>query len=66
MLNVGGLKRQQVLSEGSYPTESFGDHAGRLLRSINKAGRIWGDGFTPKVIWAIVKPLSTLAQDGCV
>jgi len=26
-----------------------------LLRSINKAGRIWGDGFTPKVIWAIVK-----------
>ncbi len=26
-----------------------------LLRSINKAGRIWGHGFTPKVIWAIVK-----------
>src|SRR6267378_954525 len=22
---------------------------------INKAGRIWGHGFTPKVIWAIVK-----------
>jgi integrase len=32
-----------------------GINAGRLLRSINKAGRIWGDGFTPKVIWAIVK-----------
>ena len=29
--------------------------AGPLLRSINKAGRIWGRGFTPKVIWAIVK-----------
>ena len=29
--------------------------AGPLLRSINKAGRIWGHGFTPKVIWAIVK-----------
>jgi len=28
---------------------------GPLLRSINKAGRIWGNGFTPKVIWAIVK-----------
>lgn len=28
---------------------------GPLLRSINKAGRIWGHGFTPKVIWAIVK-----------
>jgi integrase len=29
--------------------------SGPLLRSINKAGRIWGHGFTPKVIWAIVK-----------
>jgi integrase len=28
---------------------------GPLLRSINKAGKIWGDGFTPKVIWAIAK-----------
>jgi integrase len=26
-----------------------------LLRSINKAGRIWGKRFTPKVIWGIVK-----------
>jgi len=32
-----------------------GINAGPLRRSINKAGRIWGDGFTPKVIWAIVK-----------
>jgi hypothetical protein len=29
--------------------------SGPLLRSINKAGKIWGHGFTPKVIWAIVK-----------
>jgi integrase len=29
--------------------------AGPLLRSINKAGRIGEHGFTPKVIWAIVK-----------
>jgi integrase len=29
--------------------------SGPLLRSINKASRIWGHGFTPKVIWAIVK-----------
>jgi site-specific recombinase XerD len=28
---------------------------GKKLLSINKAGRISGDGFTPKVIWAIVK-----------
>jgi len=30
-------------------------NAGPLLRSINRGGRIWGHGFTPKVIWAIVK-----------
>src|SRR5664280_1603392 len=29
--------------------------AGTLLRSINKAGRIWGAGFSPKVIWGVVK-----------
>jgi len=34
---------------------SAGISAGPLLRSINKAGRIWGNGFTPKVIWAVVK-----------
>ncbi len=28
---------------------------GRVFRSINKAGRIWGDGMTPKVLWEIVK-----------
>src|SRR3989442_8340725 len=28
---------------------------GRLFRSINKAGKISGDGMTPKVIWQIVK-----------
>jgi len=28
---------------------------GTLLRSINKAGRIWGNGFSLKVIWGVVK-----------
>jgi hypothetical protein len=28
---------------------------GTLCRSINKAGRIWGNGFSPKVIWGVVK-----------
>jgi len=36
-------------------TLGAGINSGSLLRSINKAGRIWGHGFTPKVIWAIVK-----------
>jgi hypothetical protein len=26
-----------------------------LLRSINKAGKLWGTGFSPKVIWGVVK-----------
>jgi integrase len=29
--------------------------SGPLFRAINKAGRVWGNGFTPKVIWSIVK-----------
>ena len=29
--------------------------SGRLFRAINKAGRIWGDGMTPKVLWEVVK-----------
>jgi integrase len=28
---------------------------GILFRSINKAGRVWGSGFSPKVIWGVVK-----------
>ena len=36
-------------------TLGAGINTGPLLRSINKAGRNWGHGFTPKVIWAIVK-----------
>jgi integrase len=34
---------------------SAGIISGPVLRSINKAGRIWGNGFTPKVIWGVVK-----------
>jgi len=26
-----------------------------VFRSINKAGRIWGNGMTPKVLWEVVK-----------
>jgi integrase len=29
--------------------------SGILFRSINKVGRVWGGGFTPKVIWSIVR-----------
>lgn len=32
-------------------TTAAGITAGTLLRLIDKAGRIWGTGFTPKVVW---------------
>ena len=35
--------------------QASGITTGTLLRSINKAGRIWGAGFSPKVIWDVVK-----------
>jgi integrase len=35
---------------------------GPLLRSINKAGRIWGNGFSPKVIWGVVKDKAASCQ----
>jgi len=28
---------------------------GALFRSINKTGRVWGTGITPKVLWEIVR-----------
>jgi integrase len=28
---------------------------GALFRAIGKTGKPWGDGFTPKVVWSIVK-----------
>lgn len=44
-------------------TLTSGITEGRIFRSINKAGRIWGDGMTPKVIWEIVKQA---AQAACI
>ncbi|MCC6393982.1 MAG: site-specific integrase [Bryobacterales bacterium] len=28
---------------------------GTLFRSINKAGKVWGNGMTPKVLWEVVR-----------
>jgi integrase len=36
-------------------TEAAQITSGRVFRAINKAGRIWGDGMTPKVLWEVVK-----------
>ena len=35
---------------------------GRVFLAINKAGQVWGNGMTPKVIWALVKASVTEAH----
>ena len=35
---------------------------GRVFRSINKAGRVWDDGMTPKVICEVVKAAAARAR----
>jgi integrase len=34
---------------------------GALFRSINKTGRVWGTGITPKVLWEIVREAAARA-----
>jgi integrase len=36
-------------------TAAAGITKGRVFRAINKVGKVWGDGMTPKVIWAVVR-----------
>jgi integrase len=38
-----------------------GVREGALFRSINKTGRIWGTGMTPKVLWEIVREAASRA-----
>lgn len=35
--------------------DASGITEGTLFRSINKAGRVWGNGMTPKVLWEVVR-----------
>jgi integrase len=35
---------------------------GILPRSINKAGRVWGCGFSPEVVWGVVKEKGKLCE----
>jgi len=43
---------------GQQPAKSEKD---RVFRAINKAGKIWGDGMTAKVLWEIVKDAASRA-----
>jgi len=42
-------------------TTAVGITHGPVFRAINKAGRVWGDGMTPKVIWEVVKTAAARA-----
>jgi integrase len=42
-------------------TEASEATQGRVFRAINKAGKIWGDGMTAKVLWEIVKDAASQA-----
>jgi len=42
--------------------EGSGIANGVLLRSINNAGRVWGNGFSPKVIWGVVKEKAKICE----
>ncbi len=39
---------------------------GTLLRSINKAGRVWGNGFSPKVVWGVVRQKARACEIPCL
>ena len=41
--------------------EADGITEGSLFRPINKAGRVWGDGMTPKVLWEVVREAASRA-----
>ena len=36
-------------------TTAAGITHGPVFRAINKAGRVWGDGMSPKVLWDVVR-----------
>ena len=42
--------------------EASGITEGAIFRSINKAGRVWGKGMTPKVLWEVVREAAARAD----
>jgi integrase len=43
-------------------TVAAGITHGVLFRAINKAGRVWGDGMSPKVLWDVVRAAARRAN----
>ncbi len=42
-------------------TATAGISHGPVFRAINKAGRVWGDGMSPKVLWDVVRAAAARA-----
>jgi len=42
-------------------TAAAGITDGAIFRAINKAGRVWGDGMSPKVLWDVVRAAAARA-----
>jgi integrase len=42
-------------------TAAAGITHGPVFRAINKAGRVWGDGMSPKVLWDVVRAAAARA-----
>jgi integrase len=42
-------------------TAAAGITHGRVFRAINKIGRVWGDGMSPKVVWNVVRAAAVRA-----
>jgi hypothetical protein len=47
--------------EGTPCESKFGITHGPVFRAINKAGRVWGDGMSPKVLWDVVRAAAARA-----
>jgi integrase len=42
-------------------TATAGITKGPVFRALNKAGRVWGDGMSPKVLWDVVRAAAARA-----
>jgi integrase len=42
-------------------TTAVGITQGAVFRAINKAGRVWGEGMSPKVLWDVVRAAAARA-----
>ena len=66
LVGKGGHVRTVPVPTWVKPTDTWTTAAGitdgAIFRAINKTGRIWGDGITPKVLWDVVRAAAARAD----